>query len=367
MNFPRKKLLRYCAAMSFFLLPFLFASKTAIAQQSTAGATDECRECPPPADIAKRGVMDLIFDNGTSLENCTSIKRTIIRRYDKDIQALDVHYQKDGKCVDTILEINHVTKISYGGLGLGGNPIEAPVFPAREFYRNTGDIESSPNFYLLTPFIGYGGKDTTIRKIGFSDVYYGIELIIAPFGRMLGERLALGLAGSALFEGGRFRIPLGANLRWTFLGTSHVEQQNGMIPSPCKFSFSGDRSDTTLPAEYVEVPSDKKNDPNVYYIHEKQLIKDTFRPFIYLEGGIILNGSFDGAGKDPSVNNSEYGQYYAGIGGGLPLFNWLVVSLGYRYMRLNLRTPCAVCPADIFVQNTNVSHSVLFKVGLNIP
>ena len=184
---------------------------------------------------------------------------------------------------------------------------------------------------------------------------------------MLGDRLALAIGASALIEGGRMRIPLGANLRWNFLGNQHVDESNKMIPSPCKFSFSDEKSDTTLSSDYVEVPSDRKNDQNVYYLHERQLIKDKFRPFIYLEGGAILNGSFSGAGKDPSVNTNEYGQYYAGIGGGIPLFNWLVVSIGYHYMRLNLRTPCAVCPADIFVQNTDVSHSILLKIGLNIP
>jgi hypothetical protein len=357
------KLTRNLIAWSLFAFFFLLFHGRLYAQKGTA---DICHECPPPAEIAKRGVMDLNFENGTSLENCTSIKRTIVQRYDKDIQALDVHYLKNGKCLDTIVEINHVTKISYGGLGLGGNPIDAPVYPAREFYKNSGNIDPNPNFYSLTPFIGYGGKDTTSRKIGFASTYYGVELLIAPFGTMLGERLALALAGAALIEGGRFRIPLGANLRWTFLGTSHVEQENKIIPSPCKFSFSGDRSDTTLSDDYVEVPSDKKSDQNVFYLHERKLIKDTFRPFIYAEGGAILNGSFEGAGKEPSVNTDEYAQYYAAIGGGVPLFDFLVVSLGYRYMRLNLRTPCAVCPGDFFVQNTNVSHSVLLKIGLNI-
>jgi hypothetical protein len=330
-------------------------------------ADDTCHMCAPPGGVAKGGLMDLLFDNAPPLQNCTSIERTIIRKYDNDIQALDVHYERGGHCFDTIVEMGHVASIGYGGLGLSGNPVEVRAAPARELFRSHGTLRPPASFVTITPFIGYGGSDTTRRKIGFSSIYYGLEVLAAPFGTLLGDEFALAFAGSLLEEGGRTRIPLGGNLRWTFLGSEHVEESHRFVPGPCKFGLQGDRADT-MPSGYSEVPAmGRAPDSSVFYIHEREITRSPFRAYLYAEGGWILNGSFAGAGRDPSANPNDYSQYYAGVGAGVILFDWLTASLGYRYMRLNLRTPCAVCPGDVFIQNTDVSHSVLLKIGANLP
>jgi hypothetical protein len=342
----------------------ILVSKTSPAQITLI---DTCHECPPPGRIAKGGLMDLIIGNGRSLQNCTSIKRTVIRKYDRDIQALDVHYQRGDSCLETVLELGNASAIGYGGLGISGNPIETPVRPAREIFRSRGPLYPASSFISITPFIGYGGKDTTRREIGFASIYYGLELLVAPFGSLLGERVGLAAAAALLDEDGRLRIPIGGYLRWTFMGGEHVEQTHRFIPGPCRFSSPGEHPDT-IPSGYTEVPSEGRPvDSTVFYIHEQEISRSSFRPYVYLEGGWILNGTFSGAGKNPSENPDEYGQYYAGGGVGLPILSWMTASLGYRYLRLNLRTPCAVCPGDVFVQNTNTIHSAVLKVGANLP
>jgi hypothetical protein len=310
--------------------------------------------------------MDLYFDNAPPFENCTSIERKIVTKYDKPIQALDVHYERNGLCLDTTVEMEHVTSIGYGGLGLSGNPVEARVAPARELFRSHSPLRPPASFFDVTPFIGYGGKDTTARKIGFASVYYGVEALIAPFGTLLGDNFALAFAGSILEEGGRTRFPLGGNLRWTIFGSSHATESQEFIPNSCKFGFPGEQADT-VPAGYTEVPSlGRAPDSTVFYMHEQTITMSPFRAYLYAEGGTVLNSNFSGAGENPSANPDDYSQYYLGIGGGVLLGKWLTASLGYRYMRLNLRTPCAFCPGDVFIQNTDQSNSVLLKIGVNI-
>jgi hypothetical protein len=324
---------------------------------------DSCHECPPPGGIARGGYMDVALRNSAPLQNAVSIKRSTVHLFDRDVQALHVWYERNGKYFDTLIPISDANQVSYSGIGEGQQTVKVPVYPAREFYRNSGNLTANGDFLTISPFVGYAGSDSSRRKIGFSSFYYGLELLVSPFGNTFGERISLLLSGAALFEGSRFRIPLGGNIRWTFLGSQHIESRAAYIPGPCKFSQAGDSSFVPTPDGFVEVTSDQKTDPNVYYAHERIVVHDAFRPFLYVEGGAILNGKFDGAGRDPSVNPTDYGQYYAGIGLGAPVFDWIEISLGYRYMRLNLRTPCTVCPADFYVQNTNVSHSILLKIG----
>jgi hypothetical protein len=47
------------------------------------------------------------------------------------------------------------------------------------------------------------------------------------------------------------------------------------------------------------------------------------------------------------------------------------VSLGYRMLRLNLRTPCPSCVSDTgeslyWVTNTNLGHSLIIKLGWHL-
>jgi hypothetical protein len=84
-------------------------------------------------------------------------------------------------------------------------------------------------------------------------------------------------------------------------------------------------------------------------------------PYIFVEGGPILNGPFEGAWARPSVNPEEYNQYQVGAGGGIPITSWLHAQLAYRYMRLNLRTPCESC-TDVYQVNTNNVHAVMLRI-----
>jgi hypothetical protein len=218
------------------------------------------------------------------------------------------------------------------------------------------------NFLEISALAGFAGKDESTRRTGFDGPHFGAQALV---GRMLGEQLRIGVGGGVTFEGGRMRIPVLADLRWTFLGGSHVEEYFNYFPSACQF---GELQDAAVAPEgegFVEVPTSAQVDPTVYFYHDRRRVSDPFRPFLYAEGGFIFNGAFDGAGATPAINREDYGQYLFGGGVGAPFLGFLIARLGYRFMRLNLRTPCPSCE-DKFLVNTNESHSVMVSVGGNL-
>lgn len=328
---------------------------------------DECHECPLPGARTQRdSLIDIRLSDQTTLQNAVSIKRVIMQLYGKDEQAIKICYYRGTMLTDTVIPISQIVSLSMGSIGLSGQPLEIPVNPAREFYRNSAPKATNGRFLEVSAMLGYGGSDTTRRQIGFSSIYYGAQVLYAPFANLLGENVALALNASILFEGGRMRFPLGGHLRWTFMGSEHVEMSNEFIPSACQFRLPVDQNILAAPEGYEEVPSRGKLDSTVLYQHERVIVRDKFRPFVYAEGGTVLNGSFEGAGKNPSINPDDYGQYFWGAGIGLPVGDLLVLSAGYKYLRLNLRTPCPVCPTTLFIQNTNVIHSAVLNVGIRL-
>jgi len=354
-------------ATTFILSLTVGSPNSAFSQSSNRHAADECHECPLPGARSQRdSLIDIKLSDQTTIQNAVSIKRVIVKLYGNDEQAVKICYYKGRNLVDTILPISQVVSLAMGSIGLSGQPLEIPVSPAREFYRNSDPKAENGKFLELGAMIGYGGSDTTRRNIGFSSMYYGAQLLYAPFNNLLGDNLALALNLGLLMEGGRMRFPIGGHLRWTFLGGEHVEMSNEFIPSPCQFRLPSDHSVREVPEGFEEVPARGKLDSTVLYQHERVVVKDKFRPFLYGEGGIILNGSFEGAGKDPSINPEEYGQYFWGLGVGLPVLDRFVISAGYKFLRLNLRTPCPVCPDDLFIQNTNEVHSAVLNVSVKI-
>lgn len=344
-----------------------------------------CVECALPQG-PKSGVQssaDMTFAKGEALNHVTSIKRIITSRLGIPTQALAVKYMRGDSCRDTVVFFNDVRRIVLQGLGIGGATVSTPVLPAREFIHQSPVYDGTMNFLEVCPLIAYAGTpDSSKRNTGFTDAYYGLEVLVAPFGRLLGRQIQLGIAAGVFSENNRQRIPVFAQLRYTVAGALKEEMQTAILPGPCSFrkrditaiteSYEPADArivDSLLAAGYTELRSNDERDSTVNILTRIGETRGTFRPFLFVEGGPVFNGGFDGSGSSPAVNENDYAQYLLGAGVGLPVFSSFVVQLQYRYMRLNLRTPCPTCPPspanpnDFFIVNTNSLHSVLLKIG----
>ncbi|GAB5466221.1 MAG: hypothetical protein Kapaf2KO_16570 [Candidatus Kapaibacteriales bacterium] len=189
---------------------------------------------------------------------------------------------------------------------------------------------------------------------------------------MYGSNIRYGISAEALLENSRLRLPVGLEAKVYFLGGQEaVQKEDSFYPSPCQFGEEGD--DEISPNDDISNPSElfthqKRNfsthDKTVYFTQEEYIKTDPLRLAAYGEGGLIVDlfSEEDGAGADPSLNPDDWGQYYFGAGLSLELFEDFDISLGARYMRLNLRTPCEECD-NLFIVNTNESISALLKLS----
>lgn len=376
-----------CVVLSICVLqaPVYSQSRTTSVQQASTSAGALCTECPlpqgPKTDI--NSSADLTFAKGEALNHVTSIKRVVIDHLGLPTQALAVRYMQGTACKDTTVFFSDVRRVVLQGLGIGGATISTPIYPAREFFRQEPLQNGLANFLEITPLLAYGGRaENSLRNTGFDDIYYGVELCVAPFGRMLGRSFQLGIGAGVIRENSRLRVPVFAQLRYTFAGALHEQRTSELVPGPCVFRKRNPNSidDTFEPADsafadsliragYAELRSADTRDSTVFICSRVEETQGDLRPFLFVEGGPVFNGGFDGAGRDPSANPDEYGQYVIGAGAGLPIFDRFVVQLQYRYMRLNVRTPCLTCPPspsdpnNFFIVNTNKVHSVLLKLG----
>lgn len=346
--------------------------------------TNECTECPlPKAPGQTVNYADILMRNGEVIYNVISIKRISIQKFGTDQQALSVKMLRDTKCSDTTLLLSDIDRLQIKSLGPGGGTLATPIYPAREFYLNK-EVERLPASFLeFTPLVMISGSAESKRNVNFSNPIIGAELLVAPFGRMLGEKLALALGGGAFIEGSRLRVPLSVQLRLSLIGAPEEIYETEILPSPCKFRQRDPNRTTEIAFEpaapvpvgngYEELVSTEVRDSSVFYIKKRTQRRSEWRPFLFIEGGPILNGGFEGQGKNPSVNPDDYGQYLfgAGVGTPLPWVPWLTASLAWRYNRMNVRTPCPSCNPDIsgnpdlyYFQNTNESHSVVLKIGM---
>jgi hypothetical protein len=339
------------------LILSLFPAHIAISQTK-----NPCRDCPlPGARSARDTVMDVSFADRTVTHNVLSAKRATRPLFGRWEQLVALKPARGNSCADTIVPVRNIASFSFGSIGIGGQTLAMPVLPAREFIRDDVPPDIPANFLEFTGNIGFAGADESARRIGVTDLYFGGEALVAPFGNMLGDDLAFALGAGVLAENKRLRIPVIAHLRYTFLGSPRIEERSRYLPDACSFGLPGD-APLPAPGGYTELAGGER-DSTVQLLHEKALVRDDFRPFLFAEAGPIFHTGFEGAGDDPSLNPDDYGEYFFGAGVGAPLADLLTVSLGYRFMRLNLRTPCPAC-ADTMILNTDIVHSILLKLGL---
>ncbi|HVZ39457.1 MAG TPA: hypothetical protein VHI13_09280 [Candidatus Kapabacteria bacterium] len=345
------------------LLPVVLGLVLACGSAANAQRTGPCDSCASLSWFldgwVHRPLSDTTFylesaGQGTLVRGVRRLQRTTVTTFGRPQQAVHVWYDSAGACRDTVVAIAEPLALRRGGVGGSYEPVSIAVLPAREFY--CGDPPAGEGMLLSVGAIGgYAGSDTSSRAIGFRSVYGGAR-VLAGLTVATDVRAALGL--EALSEGGRLRIPLLAHVRWYPFGGTRTERYFRYAPSDCQFGRPGDPPAAPQdPRCEAASGTGTRLDSSVYFVQDTRRVRRGFRPFLYGEAGLVLNGRFDGAGSTPSLNPSDYGQVLAGAGIGVPLFGPVVLSVGYRYMRLNLRTPCETCTGQ-FVVNTNRSHAV---------
>jgi len=332
---------------------------------AVASGADTCGTCTFPCARAANESFTLRLVGGRNDPGYgfTRIVRDTVRYGAELVQAYRLYYRDGGLCKDTLVTAVHLETVVLG-LTLGKTPpLFVPVRPVAE-YALYSEQRAKTSFVEVGGIVGYGGSDKSVEpRIGFADLYYGAEALVAPFGDLLGEKLALAVGGGVLLEGGRMRFPALGHLRYTFASTSR-RQSARYVPDACRFTCVETLDTIAAPVGAVRRPGPDSVDRAAILVHERIAERSEHAVYAFLEGGPVFNGSFDGAGPDPSINRDDYGQWVAGAGLGIPIASWLHTQLAYRYARLNLRTPCIDC-GNVFQVNTNQVHAVLLRVSLH--
>ncbi len=334
------------------------------ASQVPAASRDTCGTCVVPCAQNGDGTFTVRLTGGRvdPPHVFTNVIRDTLRIGRQLRQAYRFSWLSNNGCRDTVILAEHAETIVMG-LTLGKTPpLYVPIRPIAE-YEVITEPRASLNFVEFAGMIAYGGRDTSSREVGFSSLYYGIEALVAPFGDLLGDRLALALGGGMFFERGRMRIPVMGHLRFSFTSTTITEQAR-FVPSACAFTCEPTTDTITAPDGSIRRAGPDSVDRAAILVHERVASRDAFAPYIFAEGGPIFNGPFEGSGPRPSLNPEDYGQWFAGLGAGVGITPWLHAQLAYRYTRLNVRTPCEFC-TDIFQVNTNAAHAVLLRIALH--
>jgi hypothetical protein len=332
------------------------------------GLSQPCQDCPlPTRDRLSDTTVYVLLRDRIRIEQCRSLVRTFLP--DGGTQAVRIQYRVGEKCRDTVVPITEVAEIGTVGLGLSGQPRVLPILPVREFERRNRPPDPSARFIELSILGGVAGKDTSQRRVGSAQVFPAVEATIAPFGTLLGKRWSLGLLVAASSDGSRWRIPLGGHLRYWFAPQGELVQIARYRPDSCTFNES---TPFVASDDYRERPTPyQRTDPSAAYVVDYIERSSGWQPFVFAEVGGMLNTGFRGAGSSPSLNPEEYNQWFVGGGIGTTAWHWLALSIAYRYQRLNVRTPCAVCPPtpdqpDNYVVNTAHVHSVILKLGIHV-
>ena len=349
-------MIRHCSALIVALVLYVTCT--------SAMPTDTCGTCRVPCAQQGDGTFTVRLTGGRvdPPHVFSHVIRDTVRAGRTLRQAYKFSWLSDAGCRDTVILSEHAETLVMG-LTLGKTPpLYVPIRPIAEY-----DVISEPraalNFVELAGMLAYGGRDTSTRQVGFASLYYGIEALVAPFGDLLGDRLALALGGGMFFERGRMRIPVMGHLRYAFTSTTITEQAR-FVPSACAFSCEPTTDTIAAPDGAVRRVGPDSVDRAAILVHERVATRDAFAPYIFAEGGPIFNGPFEGAGPRPSLNPEDYGQWFAGAGAGIGITPWLHAQLAYRFTRLNVRTPCEFC-TDVYQVNTNEAHAVLLRIALH--
>ena len=328
---------------------------------------DTCTPCDIPCKRSPQETFTIRLRGGKPdpLPAFTSVIRDTVRIGTTIVQALRFHRVDGDSCIDTSVIATDVASIVLGRTLGKVPPLYVPIDPVPE-YQITRIPDRPTSFFEVGPWAGYAGADSSAEpRVGFNNVFYGAEALIAPFGSLLGEKLSLALGGGAMFEGGRMRVPLMGQLRYSF-STPTMREAVTYVPNACTFNCGEQRPAWVPPQgdDVVRLPGPEQVDSTAALLRMTEVVLPSRAPYVFLESAYVFNGNFEGRGREPSVNPEDYGQYLVGLGVGMPVIWRLHAQLAYRYARLNLRTPCENCN-DLFTVNTNSIHAVMLRVMMH--
>lgn len=345
----------------------------AIKNEEGSNFSDSCRTCDPPESISdsryykRYKTYDVKLNNGKIIYNVLSLKRVLKDTNDLILQEfIQITQSENDSCFYTLYPIEEVGEFYWGDLGSGGQPQGLKILPAKFYQRK--EVPVAPplhHLYLGALLLNAGTYENELdRDVGFSNAF-GVS---AKY--LYGERTRFGLNAELLAEGGRLRLPLGLEGRFVFLGDQEIRRSmDNYYPDECQFQDSGDEEvspndDLSSNEKSFNFIQEKgvEYDPTVYFTEKQEVYADPYRIYTYAEGGVLLDLFTEGQGPTPSLNEEDYGQYYFGAGLGAELFTNIDLTLGFRYMRLNLRTPCEECD-NLFIVNTNNSYNFLLKLS----
>jgi len=268
---------------------------------------------------------------GLLVERVRRITRETIHQGDRPRQGLHVWYGAGDRCRDTIIAANEALLLRQGSVAI-------PILPAREFVcdellsTNTlfvggGALLTHAGAEIEEPEIGSG------KEGGFDQLIPGLHLLA---GGPVMKDVEIALGGEVFRMHGRIRIPVFAHLRWRPFGGMRTESTLHYVPSACQFMGPGDKGLEPPRSLCAPAGASGAGDSTVYVVEERRPVPIPFSPFLYGEGGFILNGGgYVAIEQGPSLNNRVPVRNIIGAGVGIPIIYPVVITLGYRYSSLN--------------------------------
>jgi hypothetical protein len=321
--------------------------------------------CPLPCSaVASDSTIDVVMQDGTIIRDCRAVRRDVFSILGRGEQGLRLTTIDGQTSTDTLFPVGSAKAFTVGGLGGAGSPVYLPIHSVREFYRPT-DVSLPASFVELEGYLCFGGSDASVRKIGFASTLFGAAFRLAPFSTLFGQTTALSLGAEAMWENSRQRFAALAQLRFALTSGLRVADVVRYVPDRCRFACFTPEPAAAPMDSIVELPQQIELDSLSYFLREKAVERFAFRPYLYFEGGPIFDGTYDGSGNTPSLNQADYSEWTAGIGFGAVIREKISIGIGYRFLRLNLRTPCPAC-VDQFIVNTNQVHALLIRAGIHL-
>lgn len=365
----------------------LFVLLAALLALPGAGKEEEKPPCPRPEILVQTDCYDentsliVVKTDGEILRNVYSLRRLPPIG---DLQEVEVFFDEE-EIRSEIFDIDSLDYMSYESVGPGCQPLRYPIRKCRVYWEILDVEEKKTGIPLFVELGGAAMYDLYSDRDDIESLLYGGE---ASLGVFLSEKVGLAAGAGPLIEGDRYYFPAKGEIRLYPWGRSNesilkrLGGRYGFTPSACRFINPRDTNSVVIPEpeevgkrKWRKDPVDGEIDSTVIYspLSPTVILKehgDVCKPYLYVEGGYIFDGDFEGARKsaqDPYevINPEDYGQYLFGVGIGSNFFKFFNVSVGYRYMRLNFQTECFDENCFKNMINTNYASGIYARLGFH--
>ncbi len=344
------------------LLVLVLWSADALAQ----AGVDSCTICSVQSVLGPASVT--VTAGQGMVSGVRAIRRVHTGEFSEGVQGLALFTDDArGLCLTSIANaMQQDMRMLWSDLGGGGGQHELPLLPAREFVPRRAP-STRTSMVELGVVGGWAGGDTSRRSIGVDNTWFGAQVLVAPLGALLSRFVSLHVGGGVISEGGRLRFPLLGQLRFTLpCLANRISDTVHFMPDSCALHDAGTRPPQPDPAVFTESTRSPRVDSTSLAIHIYRLEETRFKAFLYVEGGMIVDGSFDGNASAEVINPGDRrDQMLFGAGGGISLGN-VALMAGYRWMELQLATPCPTCQ-ERRILNTNAITSLVITLAYRFP